>query len=90
MSKIVNVYIIYDLDTWPRNPANNFKFKDCLFEATSVVKNSDKEKDVYSGYGMTFDRADSWSFDNDIAESVIVFGVDNNSSSHANNRRITF
>ena len=31
--KIVNVYIFYDLDAWPRNPTNNFKFKNCLFGA---------------------------------------------------------
>ena len=37
-SKIVNVYIAYDLDAWPRNPTNNFSFKNCLFGATNVVK----------------------------------------------------
>ena len=42
VSKIVNVYIVFDLDAWPRNPTNNFKFKKCLFGATAVVKNSDK------------------------------------------------
>ena len=45
MSKIVNVYInvyiVYDLDAWPRNPTNNFKFRNCLFDSTSVAKNSD-------------------------------------------------
>ena len=38
VSTIVNVYIVYDLDAWPRNPTNNFKFKTCSFGATSVVK----------------------------------------------------
>ena len=42
--KIVNVYIVYGLDAWPRNPTKNFKFKTCLFGATSIVKNSDTEK----------------------------------------------
>ena len=27
-------------------------------------------KYVYSGYGKTFDSADSWSFDNDFARNV--------------------
>ena len=36
--KIVNVYIVYDLDAWLRNPTNNFKFKNCLFGATRVAK----------------------------------------------------
>ena len=29
-TKIVNAYIAYDLDNWPRNPTNNFKLKKCL------------------------------------------------------------
>ena len=45
----------YDLDAQPRNLTNNFKFKNYLFGATSVVKHSDKEKYVCSGYGITFD-----------------------------------
>ena len=90
LRKIVNVYIVYDLDAWPRNHTNNFEFKNCLFGATSIVKNSDKEKYVYSGYGITFDIADSWSFDNDTAENVIIFGADNSSSSHADNRKNKF
>ena len=39
LTKIVNIYIDYDLDAWPRNLPNNFKFKNCLFGATSIVKN---------------------------------------------------
>ena len=45
---------------------------------------------MYSGYGVTFDSAGSWSFDNDTARNVIVFGVDNCSSSHAENRENNF
>ena len=90
LTKIVNVYIVYDLDAWPRNPTNNFKFKNCLFDATSVVKCGDKEKYVFSGYGITFDSAGSWSFDNDTARNVINFGVDNSSSSHADYHKNNF
>ena len=56
---MVNVGIVYDLDAWPRNSTNNFKFKNCLFGATNVVKNIDKENYVYSGCGITFDSAGS-------------------------------
>ena len=35
--KIVNDYITYDLDAKPKNPANNFKLKICLFVATNKV-----------------------------------------------------
>ena len=39
---------------------------------------------------MTFDSAGSWSFDNDYATNVIVFGVDNSSSSHSDNHKTNF
>ena len=42
--KIINIYIAYDLDAWPRNPADNFKCNNCLFAATNIVKSSDKKK----------------------------------------------
>ena len=75
-TEIVNVYIIYDLDALPRNPTNNLKFYNCLFGATNIVKNSDKENYVYSRYGITFDSAGSWSFDNGTSRNFIIFGVD--------------
>ena len=90
MTKIVTVYIVYELDAWPRNPINNFKFKNYLFGSNNVVKKSDKEKYMYSGYGITFDSATSFSFDNDFAKNVIIFGVLNSSSSHSNNHKNNF
>ena len=68
----------------------NFKFKKCLFGATTVVKHRDKEKHVYSGYGIIFDSTGSCSFNNDSARNFIIFGVDNSSSSYADNRKNNF
>ena len=45
---------------------------------------------MYCGYGISFDSADSWSFDNEIARNVIIFGVDNSLSSQAENRKNNF
>ena len=91
MNKIVNVYIVYDLDALQRNPTNNFKFKNYLFGAINIVKrNSDKEKYVYSGYGITFDSADSWSFGNYIAINFIKYGADNSSLSLSDNHKNKF
>ena len=45
---------------------------------------------MYSGYGITIDSAGSWRFDNVIARNVIIFDVDNGSSSHADNRKNNF
>ena len=50
-----------------------------------MVKNSDKEKWMYSGYGIAFDEAASWNSGNDFARNVVIFGVDNSSSSHHRN-----
>ena len=60
-----------------------------MFGATNLVKNSDKEKQVYSGYGMAFDRIGTWNSDNGDAWNVIILGVDN-SSSHTDNHKNNF
>ena len=44
LSQIVNVYVVYDLDAWLRNPTTDRILKNYLFGATNLVKNSDKEK----------------------------------------------
>ena len=41
-----------------------------------MVKNNDKEKYLYSGYGIAFDGKGEWSFGNDSARNIIIFGVD--------------
>ena len=86
-TKIVSTDIVYDLDNWPRNPINNFTLKNCLYGANNLVKNSDKSKYVYRGYGIAFDEGDAWSFGHDFVMNIVVFGVDNSSSSHTDNRK---
>ena len=60
--------------------------KKCLFGATNLLKNSDKEKWVYSGYGIAFDLEGSWNFGIDYAKNVVSFSADN-SSSHTDNHK---
>ena len=84
-TKIANVYIVYDLDNWPKNPLRKITLKNCLFGSTNIVKNNDKEKYVYSGFGIAFDGKGEWSFGDDFARNVIIFGVNNSSSSHTDN-----
>ena len=55
-----------------------------------MIKNSNKEKYVYSWYGITFDSAEKWSFDNGIARNAIISDVDNSSSSHSGNCKNDF
>ena len=52
-TKMVSAYIVYDIDNWPEIRIRNFTLKNCLYGATSLEKNSDKEKWVYFGYGIS-------------------------------------
>ena len=45
---------------------------------------------MYSGYGMQFNGAVSWSFGKDLCRNVIIFGIDNSSSSHTDNCNNSF
>ena len=82
---IVNLYIAYELNTSPRNPANNFTLKNCLFGTAKLVRNTIKRKFIYNGRGIGFDGESSWSFGNEFARNAIIFAVDNSSSSHTDN-----
>ena len=42
---------------------------------------------MYTGYGIVFDGGGLWSFSNEFARNVVIFGVGNSSSSHADNHR---
>ena len=74
-SKIANVYIVNDLDNWPKNPLRNFTLKNCLFGATNTVKNNNKEKGVYSGHGIALDGKGEWSFGNESAAHHLILIV---------------
>ena len=52
--------------------------------------NSDNEKYLYSGYGITFDSTGLGSFDNGFTRNVVIFVVDDSSSSHADNCKTNF
>ena len=87
---ISNLYIVYKLKTWPGNPVNNFTLKNCLFGTVKFLRYSIKSKFAYNCRGKAFDGEASWSFGNYFARNVVIFGVDNSSSSFTNNRKKTF
>ena len=37
-TKVVNAYIVYYLDAWPKVPLNNFKLRNWLFGAINIVE----------------------------------------------------
>ena len=44
---------------------------------------------VFSDYDIALNRAGKWRFD-DFARNVVIFGVDNSSSIHTENRKNSF
>ena len=42
---------------------------------------------MHSGFGIAFDGKIMWSFGSDYERNAIIFGVDNSSSSHADNHK---
>ena len=84
--KLLIIWESQNMKTFFQKATFNFKVKNCLF----IVKNSYKEKWVYSGYGITCDGVGSWSFGNDFARNILIFCVDNSSSSHADDCQSNF
>ena len=61
-----------------------------MFGATNIVKISGKSKYVHNGSGIAFNGAGSWSFDNDAAINVLIFGADNNWKPHTDHHKNNF
>ena len=79
---ILSLYIVYELNNRLCNPTNSFTLKNCIFDNVKLTKNLDKIKFTYNGWEIAFDGEGSWSFDNDFARIVVIFGVDCISLSH--------
>ena len=43
-----NLYIVYEINNWPRNPTNNFSLKNCLFGTVKLVRNAIKSIFIYN------------------------------------------
>ena len=73
-----------------KKSAQKFYIKNCLFGVFNTVKGNDNERYLYSGYGIAFDWKGSWSFNDEFARNVIIFGVDNSSSSQTDSLKHDF
>ena len=82
----VNVYIIYELRA-PRSSISDPTPKN----AVTLTKNTDIEKNGYSGFGIGFDRRSSFTFPRGgFGHNVLIFGVDMSSSAHIDNKKETY
>ena len=65
-----------------------------MFVRTNFKKDSNKSKWEYSVCGscsiVAFDGVGSWSFGNEFARNVVIFGVVSISSYHADNQKNNF
>ena len=84
--RIVNIYIVYEItDTF--NVSSYPTLENCLFRAVKLTKYADIDKLGYSGYGIRFDKHESFSFGNNVGKNAIIFGVDMSSSTKVDNRK---
>ena len=83
---IVNVFIVYVLDTWSRDLNTDFTLKDCLYGAVKLTKNADPDKYSYPGYGIGLDSRSLFLIsDFYFGKNVIIFAVENSSLKRADN-----
>ena len=57
-----------------------------MFGTVKLVRNAIKSKFTYNVWGIAFYGKGHFSFDDDSVRNVVIFGVDNSSSSHIDNR----
>ena len=85
--KIVNIYIVYEINKKDNKVISNPTLENCLFGTVNLTKNADIDKYRYSGYGIGFDRKKSFSFSSGgYGQNVIIFGVDMSCSVHIDNK----
>ena len=86
--KVVNIYIVYELNKIADIGDNLPTLKNALFGAVMLTKNTDIDKYGYSGYRTGFDRRSSFPFPGGgFGQNVIIFRVDICSSVQIDNKK---
>ena len=89
VKSVMNIYIVYSLDTISNTRNTDFTSQNCLFGAVKITKDLNTSHYKYVGYGICFDEGSSFSFGNITnGKHVIILGSGASSSSHANNEEI--
>ena len=84
---IVNIYTVYEMGA-SSSFNDHPKLKNSLFGAVKLTKNTDFDKNRYSGYGIGFDRKGIFSFPGGrFGQNAIMFGADMSSSAHVYNKK---
>ena len=86
LSDVVNLFIVYELDSCPSDLNTDFTLGGCLFGCVKLNKNVDPGKYSYSDYGSGFDTRGYHSLpDGSVGKNFVIFGVDMSSSVHIDN-----
>ena len=59
----------------------------CLFGSVKLTKNAVPDKYAYCGYGIGFDTRSEFSLPDGSFGKNVIFGVDNSSSVHVDNKK---
>ena len=83
----INVFIIYELDSWLRDLDSDFTLRSCLFGGVKLATNAIPDKHAYSDYGTEFDTHIKYSLpDGSVGKNVIISGADMSSSVNIDNK----
>ena len=58
---VVNIYIVYKVDTINSTRNTDYTIQNALFGALKITKDSDISKNKYEGYGICFDEGGTFS-----------------------------
>ena len=61
-----------------------------MFGTVKLARNTIKSKSTNNSWEIAFDGESSWSFGYEFAKNVVIFSIDNSSSSHTNNQKSNF
>ena len=85
-NNVINVYIVYKLDTVSNTRDDTFTVQNALFGGIKLTKNTDTSKYKYEGYGICFDEGGMFGMCNITdGRNALIFGVHENSVIHSNN-----
>ena len=88
---IVNIYTFYEISTnlclYQFNIGSCPTLKKNLFGAVSLTNNVDIDAQRHSGYGIGFDRKETFSVDNGLSRICIIFVADMSSSVHVDYKK---
>ena len=86
-NNVINIYCVYQIEPISSSRDDTFTVQNALFGAMQITKNADTSKYKYKGYGICFDEVGTFSKENiNNGRNVIIFGVDESSLVHANNK----